>query len=214
VSDQTDIGVRELTQELGESFTRRGWDDPESFAFEIAQAARRTGVLDPKAATALASKVFLERNRIGSAELEGLITEVFAGRNLVSSERDHPPVVEQHTNTIAIRGDNNSVANINAGGRQTILTAGTAKERVLEAVRSLVREGSDHLDANELADLDRLVSSRSDLDLIEVEAAARAGLEEAKPDAGRLQKMREAVVSSTASGLLVQAIIAVIGVLL
>ena len=214
MSEPTDIGIRELTQELGKGFSRRGWEDPESLAFEIAQAARRTGSLDPKAATALANKVFLERNRIEPEDLEALIEEVFAGRNLVPPERDHPPVIENHTNTFEIKGDNNYVGQVNVGGRQTILTTETARDEVLDAIRLFVQEGIGDLDPDELASLDRLVSSRSDLDLSEVESATREGIQEAKPDSGGLERMREAVMSSTASGLLVQAIIAVLGTLI
>ena len=114
-----------------------------------------------------------------------------------------------------ISGDNNYVANVNVGERQTILAADTAREKVLEAVRALVQGGFEApVEQDELIQLDRFVSSRSDLDLTEIESATREGIEEAKPEPGRLAKMRETVMTSAASGLLVQAIIAVTDALL
>jgi hypothetical protein len=215
MTGKTEIGIRELTQELGDGFKLRGWEDPESLAFEIAQAARKTESLDPAASAGLASKVFLERNGIERGELEDLVADLFARHTLMPAERDYPTTVERHTNTFVISGDNNYVANVNVGERQTILAADTAREKVLEAVRALVQGGFEvPIEQDELIQLDRFVSSRSDLDLTEIESATREGIEEAKPEPGGLAKMRETVMTSAASGLLVQAIIAVTGALL
>jgi hypothetical protein len=60
----------------------------------------------------------------------------------------------------------------------------------------------------ELDLLDQLAAARN-LDRQELEDAARAGIVEANPEPGRLAKFRDAVMTSAASGLAVQAILAV-----
>lgn len=203
-----EISSRELVRAIGAEFDRRGWSDPDDLALGITQAAVANDGLHAEAASGLATPSFLEANDITSSQLRAALRSVFGSRVLVEKDQSGPTYIDQ---SVSI-GDNNTISgSINVGGNQLILNENSSPDDILNAVTVFVSAGIGRgFSSDELSLLDHLATSRS-LDLVRLEDATRSGIEKAKPDPGRLAKFRDAVMSSTTSGLVVQAILAVAG---
>jgi hypothetical protein len=210
MSDQAQpIGARALIRELGDCFEARGWRDEENLALAIAEQARAAGILDAPAATAAAPGSFLTRNGIDLSQLHEAIGSVFAGRHLLPAASDYPAAIN---NSFEIHGDGNVVYNVNLGGQQYNLTNESSAREVIGAIRDLIGEALDSgLSDSTLISLSRYVESRPDIDQAQIEAATREVIAEAAPESGKLVRLRDAVATSTASGLLVHGISAAIG---
>jgi hypothetical protein len=204
-------GSRELVRAISAEFDRRGWNDPDDLALAITTATARGGELDVSSASELAGEAFLERNGITRAALRKALGDVFADRVFEKQGRAGPTFIDQ---SVTI-GDHNTISgSINAGGNQLALSQNTPPEQLLYALGDFVASAvSDGFSPRELELLDRLLAARQ-LDSDQLEAAARAGLQSADPEPGRLAKFRDAVLSSATSGLAVQAILAATGALL
>ena len=203
--------AHELVRVLGADFDRRGWSDPDDLALVVTKAAVAAQSLDPGAASELAAPSFLETNGIDREDLRAAIRGVFAERVLVEEGRPGPTLIDQ---SITI-GDNNTISGpINAGGNQLVLTNNTPAAEVLSALGDFVGSAVESgFSPRELELLDRIAEAKG-LSTEELEAAARAGIEAAAPQPGRLAKFRDSVTQSAASGLVVQAVIAAAGALL
>jgi hypothetical protein len=202
------IGARALIRELGDCFEERGWRDEVNLALAITEQSRAVGVLDATAAAAVAPDSFLVRNGIDRSQLQEAISSVFAGRDLLPPESDYPGAINT---SFEIHGDGNVVYNVNLGGQQYNLTNECSAAEVIDAVRGLIVEALDTgLSDSTLTSLSRYVESRSDIDQAQIEAATSKAIADAGPEPGKLTRLRDAITTSTASGLLVQAISAAI----
>lgn len=203
------IGTRALIRELGDSFEEHGWRDEENLALMIAERSRAAGGLDAIGAAAAAPNSFLTRNGINRSQLQEVIRSVFAGRDLLPVESDYPVAIN---NSFEIHGDGNVIYNVNLGGQQYNLTNNSSAAEVIGAVRDLIGEAlNSRLSDSTLTSLDRYVESRPDIDQAQIEAATREVIAEAAPDPGKLARLRDAIATSAASGLLVHGISAAIG---
>jgi hypothetical protein len=205
----TDIDARGLLRAIGDEFQSRGWSDNSDLALKITQDAQTLRRLDAKAAAALANRGFLLRNRTSRAKLRGALASVFAGRNLLDPDLDHPHTMPapQHTN-ITI-GDGNTGVNINVGGQQVNVTVQSAKDDVLAGVAALLRDAlQGELPATQFTQLDQLISAREDFDQKDIETITAEVIEQGDPPPSKLAQLRNSVMTSAASGLLVQGIIA------
>ncbi len=203
-----ETGSRELVRAIGAEFDRREWSDPDDLALVITRAAVGGDELDADKASELAPSSFLSDNGIERSDLRAAIRGVFAGRVLVEEDRPGPTFIDQ---SVTI-GDNNTInGSINAGGNQLVLTENSSPNDILNAVAEFVSAGIVHgFSPDELELLDQLAATR-ELDPKLLEDAARTGIERANLEPGRLAKFRDTVIGSTASGLVVQAIMAVVG---
>jgi DNA-binding NarL/FixJ family response regulator len=200
-----------LLRALGDEFQSRGWSDDSDLALKITHDAQTLRRLDANAAATLASRGFLLRNRTSRAKLRGALASVFAGRTLLDPDLDHPHTMPapQHTN-ITI-GDGNTGVNINVGGQQVNVTAQSSKDDVLAGVAALVRAAlQGEVPATQFAQLDQLISARNDLEQKDIETVTAEIVEQAAPPPSKLTQLRNSVITSAGSGLLVQGIIAVL----
>jgi hypothetical protein len=207
-----EIGARGLITALGDEFERRGWDDDDHLALAITRAASAARSLDATSAATLASSLYLARNNIDLATLQRAIAAVFAGMTLREPDYDETRAVADVHNSIQISGDRNVVSNVNLGGRVFSLSMGSPKEEVLAAVEALVGDAlSSGLSADDLLAISQMIDGRQDLAGAELEQAVLGTIREVGPEPGRLAEFRDAVLTSAASGILVQAIIAAAG---
>jgi hypothetical protein len=199
---------RELVRAIGAEFDRRDWSDPDDLALAITKAAVEGSELNADRASELAATSFLSVNGIKRSDLRAAIRAAFAGRVLVEEERPGPTFIDQ---SVTI-GDHNTISgSINAGGNQLLFTENSSAKEILDGLAEFVSTGVVHgFSADELKLLDQLAAARG-LDSPRLQAAVRTGIERVNCAPGPLAKFREAVVSSTASGLAVQAILAVAG---
>lgn len=203
------IGARALIRELGDCFEERGWRDEENLALAIVEQSRAAGTLDATRAADAAPGSFLARNGIDRSQLHDAVGSVFAGRDLLPPESDYPAAIN---NSFEIHGDGNVIYNVNLGGQQYNLTNESSAAEVIGAVRDLIGEALDSgLSDSTLTSLSRYVESRPDVDQAQIEAATREVIAEAAPEPGKLARLRDAIATSTASGLLVHGISAAIG---
>jgi hypothetical protein len=198
-----------LVRVVAAEFDRRGWEDHEELALAIATQADRNGGLDASASSHLAGDRFLRDNRVNRGVLRSALEHVFSGRVLAPEQQVGPTYVDQSVKI----GDNNMISgSINAGGNQIALTENSPPGEILGALTKFVSAGVEQgFSPSELELLDRLAAVH-DIDPQRLEDAVRAGVS-ANPAPGRLAKFRDAVMTSAASGLAVQAIIAVVGAL-
>jgi len=203
---------RELVRIIAAEFDLRGWSDENELALAIATQADREQALDPAAAVGLASDSFLAVNGIDADALRAALQALFSGRTFADTDGSGPTFIDQ---SITI-GDNNTISgNINAGGNQLTLTNNTPPDELLSAFSGFVgTAASQGFSPHELQLLDRLAAALDDLDADQLESAARKGIEDAELEPARLAKFRDAVMTSTASGVAVQAIIAAAGAVL
>lgn len=201
------ISSRELVRLVAAEFDRQKWDDRDELALAIATQADRSGELDAQSGSELAGDQFFTANGIGRDSLRSALERVFSGRILAPEQSSGPTYIDQSVRI----GDNNTInGSINAGGNQLVLTENSPPGEILSALTAFVSAGiGSGFSPQELDLLDQLAAARN-LDRQELEDAARAGIDEANPEPGRLAKFRDAVMTSAASGLAVQAILAVV----
>lgn len=204
------ISSHELVRAVAAEFDRRGWEDRGDLALAIATQAERSGELNASGASQLADRTFFTGNGIGAEALCSALEHVFSGRIFVSEKQAGVTYIDQSVRI----GDNNTITgSINAGGNQVVLTENSPPGEILDALTAFVSTSVTHgFSSKELDLLDRL-AAQHDLDSQRLEDAVRAGIANADPAPGRLAKFREAVMTSTASGVAVQAITAVAGAL-
>ncbi len=202
-----EITSRELVRAIAAEFDQREWSDPDDLALALTKAAVGGGELDAGKVSELAPPSFLSINDIERSDLRAAIRAVFAGRMLVEEDRPGPTFIDQ---SVTI-GDHNTInGSINAGGKQLVLTESSSPDDILNALTDLVSTGiGQGFSPDELELLDELAVARG-LDPKQLEDAARAGIERAEPEPSRLAQFRDAIIGSTASGLAVQAIMAVV----
>jgi hypothetical protein len=209
-ANPSEINARGLLREIGNEFQAEGWQDTSDLALRVTQQAQARSALDPRAAATLAGEEFLERNGTSVSAVECALARVFHGRTLVAGDAAGAPVAVAHQTTINI-GDNNSGVTVNVGGQQQILTLASTREDVLAGVEHVLQELLDGgVDAGRISALDALVGARDDVLQDELEAVATGSIERAKPAPSKLAALRNAIVTSAASGLLVQALTAVL----
>lgn len=215
---ERDLSARGLISEIAEEFQRLGWRDHGGLALKIVQQAQERGALDTDDAASLAGRGFLVLNRTSRARVREVLDGVFAGRSLLDPSSEHSPTMSEthNTHTNINIGDANTLSDvhINVGGQQLNLTAQATKPEVLAGLTGLLRQAIETgLDGPKLARLDQLVSAREDVDQSEIEAVVAEVIEETDPASSTLVKLRDGVMTSTASGLVVHGIIAAIGAL-
>jgi hypothetical protein len=192
---------------VGREFDQRGWSDPEDLALQVVRRAEQTGRLDPGDAAELAVADFLAANRISRSVLRQALAAVFSGRALQAEPSTGDTYIDQSVKI----GDNTTFSgSINAGGNQLVIQQNTPPEQILSALGDLVTAGlDDGFASDELELIDRAAEAQK-ISSADLEAAVRVAVERAAPDPGKLAKLRDAVLTSTASGLAVKAILAVL----
>jgi hypothetical protein len=200
----------ELVRAVGREFDQRGWSDPEDLALQVVRRAEQTGRLDPGDAAGLAAADFLAANGISRSALRQALAAVFSGRALQAEPSTGDTYIDQSVKI----GDNTTFSgSINAGGNQMVIQQNTPPEQILSALGDLVTAGlDDSFASDELELIDRAAEAQK-ISLADLEAAVRVAVESAAPEPGKLAKLRDAVLTSTASGLAVKAILAVLTVI-
>jgi hypothetical protein len=207
----SDIDARGLLREIGNEFQKHNWQDTSDFALRITQKAQAMRTLDPVAATSLVDQGFLVRNQTSVAVVQAAIVAVFRGRSLLDPDLDQPAISSTAQNTNITIGDNNAGVQINVGGQQLTLSSTTPRDQVLTGVEAFLREALDgSLAEPRLNELDHLVSSRDDIDQSALERVASQAIRAPNAKSSKVANLRDAVLTSAASGLLVQAILAVV----
>jgi hypothetical protein len=198
-------GQAMITQ-IHDEFERRGWRDPGQYPVAIVEHMRvGSGRLDPVAAARIAPKRFLLTNGITRDRLCDALAQVGADRQLLP-EPSTPGVTVN--NTFNVTGDNNNISNVNVGDQ--IITLQSSKADSLKAVEWLVREAlAGNVHEHQLRDLGQQLQARDDIVPADIEHVTGEVIAQEAPDQTRLQKMRDSLMTSAASGLLVQTIVAV-----
>jgi hypothetical protein len=204
------ITASELVRAVGREFDQRGWSDPEDLALQIVRRVEQTGQFDPGDAAGLAAADFLATNGISRSALRQALAAVFSSRALKAEPSAGDTYIDQSVKI----GDNTTFSgSINAGGNQIVIQQNTPPEQILSALGDLVTAGlDDSLASDELELIDRAAEAQK-ISLADLEAAVRVAVERAAPEPGKLAKLRDAVLTSTASGLAVKAILAVLTVI-
>lgn len=202
--------ARELVRAVGREFDQRGWSDPEDLALRIVRRAEQTGRLDSGDAAGLAAADFLAANGISRSALRHALAAVFSGRALQAEPSTGDTYIDQSVKI----GDNTTFSGlINAGGNKMVIQQNTPPEQILSALGDLVTAGlDDGFASDELGLIDRAAEAQK-ISSADLEAAVRAAVERAAPEPGTLAKLRDSVLASTASGLAVKAILAVLTVI-
>jgi hypothetical protein len=211
MTEHSEIDARGLLREIGDEFQSRGWRDDGDLALKITQQAQSRRGLDADMAASLAGRAFLLRNRTTRAKLRAALLRVFAGRALLDPDLDHPHTMPTPHNTNITFGNGNTISDVNitVGGQQVNLTAQASKEEVLDGVATLLHEAlRSSLSETDLAKFDQLISARDDLDQKEIETVTAEVIQQDDPPPSKLAQLRNSVMTSAASGLLVQGIIA------
>lgn len=195
-----------MITEIHDEFERRGWRHPNRYVVAIVEQMQvDDGRLDPAAAARLAPKRFLIINGISDEQLREVLAHVGADRQLRPDPSTSGVTVN---NTFNVTGDNNNISNVRVGDQN--ITLKSSKEDSLKAVEWLVREalGGD-VHEQQLQLLGVQLQARDDVDRADIELVVGEVISQEAPDQTRLQKMRDSLMTSAASGLLVQILVAV-----
>lgn len=207
------ITARALITEISDQFDRRGWRDVGNLALKIAQQAQKDGRLEPGRAARLAGSEFLTQNGATLTDLEAMLEKLFADR-LFQGQEDRPSQGNVSGDKRVEIGAGATLNNVtlNLGDKQMNISVGSSKadlEEALAAVLSGVLTGQR--EADELLALDGVVGQQRDLSVEEVESVAADVIAEAEPEPSRLVQLRDRIIEAGATGVIVQGILAAIG---
>jgi hypothetical protein len=208
--EPNEIGARGLLREIGNEFQRRGWQDPSALALKITQQAQSMRKLDADVSASLADQAFLVENGTTVVLVQAALAAVFDGRSLLDPAQDQPLLTASAHGTHINIGNQNTGVTINVGGQQ-VASMGTPRDELLRGIEAFLEEAFDgSLDEARLLALDHLMGSRKDIDQPALEAVVSRVVEKVDPSPSKLAQMRNAVMASAGSSLLVQAILTVV----
>lgn len=207
------ITARALITEISDQFDDRGWRDVGNLALKIAQQAQGDGHLEPGRAARLAGSEFLAQNGATVTSLEAMLTNLFADR-LLQRQKDLPSQGNQSGNKKVEIGAGATLTNVtlHLDDKQMNISVGSSKvdlEVALAAMLSGVLDGQR--EADELLTLDEVAGRQRDLSVEEVESVAAAVIAKAEPEPSRLVQLRDRIIEAGATGVIVQGILAAIG---
>lgn len=208
----------ELQRALADEFGRRGWEYDMAVGADIVKEVEQRGAVDPGALAARVSATWLEQNRTTRDEIARAIECGIGGR---TPSRAEPATV---TVTIDNRsynlnmepGSQISGSQVNVGGTQINVQAGTDKDEILTAVSALLRAGlGGDWNPEAAAALAQAIDTRDDIDVEDIQGlATEIALEAEAPDQGRIRRMLQSIASQGIGGALGTGITAGFGWLL
>ena len=192
--------------EICNEFDRRGWRGWDRYPVQIVEHMQAgSGRLDPTAAAAIAPARFRLQNGITDSALRQALAEIGADRRLLPEPPTSGVIVN---NTFNVSGDNNSVSNVRVGDQN--ITLQSSKTDSLKAVQWLVCEAlAGNVHDDQLQALGEQLQARDDVAPADIELVTGEIVAREAPDQTRLKKMRDSLMTSATSGLLVRAIITV-----
>jgi hypothetical protein len=207
------ITARGLITEISDQFDRRGWRDVGNLALKIAQQAQRDTRLDAREAAGLANSTFLSRNQITSSELEAALRALFENRELENpSNRVSQSNVTGDKRIEIGRGATLNNVTFNVGDQQINSSATSSKAEVEAEIALLLRRVLSGQGAiEELLGLNQVAQQRGDLSAKEVEVIAAEVIDDAEPEPSRLVQLRDRMIESAVTGVVVQGVLGAIG---
>ncbi|HXE98740.1 MAG TPA: hypothetical protein VN458_00170 [Solirubrobacterales bacterium] len=198
-----------LLRVIVDEFEERGWRYLNGLPARIATQCQERGALDARAAAELADSRFLARNHTDRASLQEALVRAFANRVL----KEPPPLMNQNNINITVNGDRNTFGDVTQIGQEIKLSLESPKTEILDAVAGLVRRGLDgQFSKADLDDLAALVETRGDIDQAEIETVVGEVVEAEQPEPGKLATFRKDVLTGATTTLVVQGILAVLGI--
>jgi hypothetical protein len=213
----TSTTAAELQRLLGSAFESRGWEYDLTVGSRIVEEVKRRHGVDAQALALTIPRTWLARNGAALDEVAEAIGHAIGGR---TPEPEEPATAvlnfDNRSYTLNLgQGAQIASSHVNVGGTQIDVHAEASRDEVLDAVAVLVRAGlTTGWNADVARELGGVIDARTDVGLVDVEAAVKDIVGAVSPEPGRARRMIESISSEGLGGALATGITTVVSALL